>query len=78
MDKHKITFLIIYVDDVIITEDDVEEIVKLKRKLFLKFEMKDLGNIKYFVNIEVLRLKRRIFIHQSKYIHDILAKNGYA
>ena len=38
--------------------------------------MKDLGNLKYFLGIEVLRSKQIIFIHQRKYILDLLAKAG--
>ncbi|KAJ0617795.1 putative RNA-directed DNA polymerase [Helianthus annuus] len=71
-----VTCLIIYVDDMIITGDDVEEIAQLKRNLFSKFEMKDLGNLKYFLGIEVLRSKRGIFICQKKYVLDLLAETG--
>uniref|UniRef100_A0A803NB30 Reverse transcriptase Ty1/copia-type domain-containing protein n=1 Tax=Chenopodium quinoa TaxID=63459 RepID=A0A803NB30_CHEQI len=75
-EKEKITCLIIYVDDMIITGNDEEEIADLKGKLFQEFEMKDLGNLKYFLGIEVLRSKQGIFIHQRKYILDLLAETG--
>uniref|UniRef100_A0A803ND66 Reverse transcriptase Ty1/copia-type domain-containing protein n=1 Tax=Chenopodium quinoa TaxID=63459 RepID=A0A803ND66_CHEQI len=70
------TCLIIYVDDMIITGDDIEEIEQLKGKLFQEFEMKDLGNLKYFLGIEVLRSKGGIFISQRKYILDFLTETG--
>ncbi|XP_042067375.1 uncharacterized mitochondrial protein AtMg00810-like [Salvia splendens] len=72
----KITCLIVYVDDMIITGDDEEEISELRKNLFKEFEMKDLGLLKYFLGIEVLRSKRRIFINQRKYILDLLAEIG--
>uniref|UniRef100_A0A803LPC8 Reverse transcriptase Ty1/copia-type domain-containing protein n=1 Tax=Chenopodium quinoa TaxID=63459 RepID=A0A803LPC8_CHEQI len=53
-----------------------EEIAELEGKLFQEFEMKDLGNLKYFLGIEVLRSKQGIFIHQRKYILDLLAETG--
>ena len=52
-----ITCLLIYVDDMVITGDDMKEINDLKGRLFLEFEMKDLGNLKYFLGKEVLRSK---------------------
>ena len=70
----KITCLIIYVDDMIITGDDEEEIAELRKNLFQEFEMKDLGLLKYFLGIEVLRSKKGIFINQRKYILDLLAE----
>lgn len=71
-----ITCLIIYVDDMVITGNDEEKINNLKKKLFLEFEMKDLGNLKYFLGIEVLRSKQGIFMYQKKYILDLLAETG--
>ena len=72
----RVTCLIIYVDDMIITGDDKKEIEQLKSKLFKEFEMKDLGSLKYFLGIEVLRSKRGIFISQRKYILDFLTETG--
>ncbi|KAM0012210.1 putative RNA-directed DNA polymerase [Helianthus debilis subsp. tardiflorus] len=69
-----VTCLIIYVDDMIITGNDEEEMQKLKANLFTEFEMKDLGRLKYFLGIEVLRSKQGIFICQKKY--DLLAETG--
>ncbi|GJV17454.1 putative ribonuclease H-like domain-containing protein [Tanacetum coccineum] len=71
-----ITGLIIYVDDMIITGNNKEEITKLKKNLFTEFEMKDLGRLKYFLGIEVLRSKQRIFMYQKKYVLDLLAEIG--
>ena len=72
----KMTCLIIYVDDMIITGDDNEEIQNLKESLFKEFEMKDLGALKYFLGIEVLRSGHGIFLRQKKYVLDLLAETG--
>nr|GFA25451.1 putative reverse transcriptase, RNA-dependent DNA polymerase [Tanacetum cinerariifolium] len=74
--KNHVTCLIIYVDDMVITGNDEEEIKRLKEGLFTEFEMKDLGNLKYFLEIEVLRSPKGIFICQKKYILYLLAKIG--
>ena len=67
------TCLIIYVDDVIITGDDAEEIQNLKENLFKELEMKVLGVLKY---IDVLRSKHGIFLRQKKYVLNMLAETG--
>ena len=59
----------------VIIGNNEEEISDLK-KLFKEFEMKDLGNLKYFLGIKVLRSKQEIFINQKKYILDLLAEIG--
>ncbi|XP_035838140.1 uncharacterized mitochondrial protein AtMg00810-like [Helianthus annuus] len=41
-----------------------------------EISMKDLGRLKYFLGIEVLRSKQGIFICQKKYILDLLAETG--
>ena len=63
-------------DDIIITGDDKEEICTLKEQLSREFEMKDLGRLKYFLGIEVLKSKGGIFISQRKYIYDLLAETS--
>ena len=58
--KHRKTFITImavYVDDIVITGDDVEEIKRLKENLGKTFEVKDLGPLRYFLGIEIARLK---------------------
>ncbi|RVW35157.1 Retrovirus-related Pol polyprotein from transposon TNT 1-94 [Vitis vinifera] len=72
----KLTALIVYVDDMIITGDDSEEIARLQEQLASEFEMKNLGGLKYFLGIEVARSKRGIFLSQRKYILDLLTEVG--
>ncbi|KAM1487145.1 hypothetical protein ACFX2I_001252 [Malus domestica] len=51
----KVMALIIYVDDMIITGDDSDEMMKLEKSLAVEFEMKNLGDLKYFLGVEVTR-----------------------
>lgn len=61
------TFLLVYVDDIIITDNDHSKIQCLKRFLEAKFYIKDLGRLKHFLGIEVARSKQSIFL--SSKIH---------
>lgn len=74
--NRKVTALLIYVDDMIITGNDPEEITRLQEKLATEFEMKNLGGLKYFLGIEVARSKQGIFISQRKYILNLLSEIG--
>jgi hypothetical protein len=77
--KHKgskVTALIVYVDDMIITGDDEEEISRLQKALATDFEMKNLGGLKYFLGIEVARSREGIFLSQRKYVLDVLTEAG--
>jgi hypothetical protein len=51
---HGIVIIVIYVDDLIITGDSDVDISDLKKFLKQKFEMKDLGELCYFLGIEVI------------------------
>ncbi|KAK0606996.1 hypothetical protein LWI29_007530 [Acer saccharum] len=72
----KKAILIVYVDDIIMTGDDIEEIRRLKQLLAQEFEVKDLGDLKYFLGMEFARSKSGIFISQRKYIIDLLGETG--
>ncbi|BBH06529.1 ABC-2 type transporter family protein [Prunus dulcis] len=74
--KGKVTALIIYVDDMIITGNDKQEISQLQDYLATEFEMKDLGGLKYFLGIEVARSQQGIFLSQRKYVLDLLTDIG--
>ena len=50
-----IILLVVYVDDIVITESDSKGILSLKSLLHSQFRTKDLGMLKYFLGIEVFR-----------------------
>lgn len=50
----------VYVDDIILSGNDELELQALKRHLTQEFEVKDLENLKYFLGMEVARLKHGI------------------
>ncbi|VVA39539.1 PREDICTED: Retrovirus-related Pol poly from transposon, partial [Prunus dulcis] len=53
--KGKLIALIIYVNDMIVTRDNSTKIQSLQKYLASEFEMKSLGDLKYFLGIEVAR-----------------------
>jgi len=68
--------LVVYVDDIVITGSDYARISSLKSFLHTRFHTKDLGQLKYFLGIEVNRNKKGILLSQRKYILDLLADTG--
>ena len=72
----KIVVLIVYVDDIVLTGNSTAEINKLKELLAREFEIKDLGNLKYFLGMEVARTRKGISVSQRKYVLDLLNETG--
>jgi hypothetical protein len=73
---HGIVVIVIYVDDLIITGDSDADIFDLKKFLKQKFEMKDLGELRYFLGIEVIQSPKGIWLLQRQYALNKLSKYG--
>ena len=71
---HGITLLLLYVDDMIITGDDVQGIRDLKHFLGQHFEMKDLGLLSYFLGLEVSSSSDGYYLTQAKYTSDLISR----
>ncbi|XP_026437143.1 uncharacterized protein LOC113335250 [Papaver somniferum] len=69
-------FVLVYVDDIIITGTDDNFICSLKSRFASNFSIKDLGRLQYFLGIEVSRSPKGIFLCQRKYVLDILKDSG--
>ena len=72
----KCIYLIVYVDDIVITGSDQDGIQKLKQHFFSHFQTKDLGKLKYFLGIEVAQPNSGMVISQRKYTLDKLIDTG--
>ena len=72
----KCIYLIVYVDDIVITGSNQDGIQKLKQRLFNHFQTKDLGKLKYFLGIEVAQSNSRKVISQRKYTLHILTNTS--
>jgi len=70
----KCVYLIVYVDDIVITGNDTAGISHLQEHLCRHFQTKDFGSLKYFLGTEVAQSKDGVVISQRKYALDILQK----
>jgi hypothetical protein len=73
---HGIVIMVIYVDDLIIAGDSDVDIFDLKKLLKQKFEMKDLGELRYFFSIEVIKSPEGIWLLQRQYALNKLSEYG--
>ena len=66
----------LYVDDLLIAGNDRSEINNIKSHLSRKFEMKDLGEAKSILGIQITRNKteKKIFISQEEYATEVLSR----
>lgn len=73
----KIVMLLVYVDDMVLTINDKDLISQVTAFLSSKFNIKDLGSLKYFLGIEIARSSAGIYLNQRKYSLDIIRDVGY-
>ena len=74
--KSCITALLIYVDDVILAGNDIDEINAITDLLNCTFRIKNVGNLTYFLGFEIARNNKGIHLCQRKYTIDILKEAG--
>ncbi|WJX39555.1 DNA helicase [Trifolium repens] len=66
--------LCLYVDDLLITGSNKAVLEKFKTDIMKEFEMTDLGELSYFLGMEFAKTSRGCFLHQKKYVADILKR----
>jgi len=67
-----IVYLMVYVDDLLMTWNNESYIASIKKELKKGFKMNDLGYVHYYISIEVTQHSKSIFLSQRKYIGNLL------
>ena len=77
-ETNDVIYLIIFVDDLLICGKNEGKLIDIKSKLSNKFEMKDLGEVRTYlgININHNRKKKEITLDQREYIESLVRKYG--
>lgn len=65
----KIIYLLVYVNDIIITSSSSRDIEQFIVTLCNRFLIKDLGDLYFFFGVEITRTMNGLFLSQQNYIH---------
>ncbi|GKC48785.1 putative ribonuclease H-like domain-containing protein [Tanacetum coccineum] len=78
--RHKghILLVQIYVDDIIFGSTKKELCDEFEKLMKDKFQMSSMGELTFFLGLQVQQKKKGIFISQDKYVHEILKKFNYS
>jgi hypothetical protein len=68
--------ILVYVDDIVVASDNSAAVSTFIHMLNNKFQLKDLGQLKYFLGLEIARSELGISVCQRKYALDILETTG--
>jgi hypothetical protein len=69
-------YILVYVDDIIIASSSLEAMNALLNKLEEDFALKDVGDLHYFLGIDVTKSQQGILLTQSKYAMDLLKRTS--
>ncbi|GKA85256.1 putative ribonuclease H-like domain-containing protein [Tanacetum coccineum] len=79
--KHCIDYIkllkLVYVDDIIFGLTKKELCLAFKKLIHEKFQMSSMGELTFFLGLQVKQKKDDIFISQDKYVDEILKKFGF-
>ncbi|GJS22246.1 putative ribonuclease H-like domain-containing protein [Tanacetum coccineum] len=76
--KGHILLVQIYVDDIIFGSTKKELCDEFEKLMKDKFQMSSMGELTFFLGLQVQQRKKGIFISQDKYVHEILRKFNYS
>jgi hypothetical protein len=71
-----VAYLLLYVDDIILTASSGPLLQSVVSSLFAEFSMKDLGHLHHFLGMTVYRRSSGTFLSQCHYMLEILEHAG--
>lgn len=71
-----IMYLLVYVDDLVLTGNNLQETASFVGKLSKRFSLKDLGQLHYFLGVEAMFTSSGLLLTQHKYIRELIDKFG--
>ncbi|GKB21300.1 putative ribonuclease H-like domain-containing protein, partial [Tanacetum coccineum] len=77
-DKGDILLVQVYVDDIIFRSTKKELSTEFEKLMHDKFQMSSMGELSFFLGLQVQQKSDRIFISHDKYVADILKKFDFA
>ncbi|GJW13435.1 putative ribonuclease H-like domain-containing protein [Tanacetum coccineum] len=77
-DKSNILLVQVYVDDIIFSSTKKSLCTKFEKTMHKKFQMSSIGEIIFFLGLQVKQNEDGIFISQDKYVTKILKKFGFS
>jgi hypothetical protein len=75
-DGPTIAFLLLYVDDIVLTGNNSSFLTQLIHNLSKVFELKDMGTLSYFLGLQITRSSKGLTLTQTKYATDLLTKHN--
>lgn len=68
------SFLLVYVDDIILASSNDTELQKIKTALSNESSMKDLGGLRHFLGIKIDRIGNGMILSQERYLKNLLKR----
>ncbi|CAN1217084.1 Retrovirus-related Pol polyprotein from transposon TNT 1-94 [Linum perenne] len=67
---------LVYVDDILLAGNNLDQITSLKQQLHSAFTIKDIGPAKFFLGLELARSSKGISVSQRKYALELISSAG--
>ena len=72
----KMYLISLYVDDILVAGSDLDEVERIKRLFTEHYEMKDLGELNYYLGMQITRSEEYIKLDQSGYVQSSTSWQG--